>query len=292
MSTSFESPAGMIEVLDIVPRQGPGGIIAQSCDAAISLAADEINRSARIPEEFVLRISTRADVGRGLRAAVHRHDARRHRVARLRGPASRDGGLRGPVPYLYAVSHEGLSDELPRVPRSASTRPGRQCPRRYAATGRAVSRLRVSAAADRTRDGRDRMTRPRSRLTPGALGRTAGSLEVPDTRRPRPGPGSPNPLRNPGFPRPPGNPARISPARIGVGFEIVDRTSGRRMRTLEDYTPTSESSTERNRPRPSSLGPVSGSVACSGCGIKPTTRPFAEAMPAMPRCEPFGLPLA
>ena len=32
-------------------------------------------------------------------------------------------------------------------------------------------------------------------------------------------------------------------------------------------------------PSPSSDGPVSASVACSGCGIRPTTRPLAELMP-------------
>ena len=34
-------------------------------------------------------------------------------------------------------------------------------------------------------------------------------------------------------------------------------------------------------PRPSRLGPVSASIACSGCGISPTTRPSAEQTPAM-----------
>ena len=47
---------------------------------------------------------------------------------------------------------------------------------------------------------------------------------------------------------------------------------------------------ETNRPRPSSLGPVSDSIACSGCGISPTTRPSAEVTPAMSFSESFGLP--
>ncbi|SIM26772.1 Uncharacterised protein [Mycobacteroides abscessus subsp. abscessus] len=41
-------------------------------------------------------------------------------------------------------------------------------------------------------------------------------------------------------------------------------------------------------PSPSSLGPVNGSVACSGCGMSPTTRPLAEEMPAISRIEPLG----
>ena len=34
--------------------------------------------------------------------------------------------------------------------------------------------------------------------------------------------------------------------------------------------------------------PVSGSTACSGCGISPTTLPAALETPAMSRAEPFG----
>ena len=49
-------------------------------------------------------------------------------------------------------------------------------------------------------------------------------------------------------------------------------------------------STELKKPKPSALGPVSGSMACSGCGIRPTTLPASLQMPAMSRYEPFGLP--
>lgn len=41
--------------------------------------------------------------------------------------------------------------------------------------------------------------------------------------------------------------------------------------------------TEVKKPRPSVVGPVSGSTACSGCGIRPTTLPAALVMPAMSR---------
>ena len=40
---------------------------------------------------------------------------------------------------------------------------------------------------------------------------------------------------------------------------------------------------EVKKPRPSVDGPVSGSTACSGCGISPTTLPASFAMPAMSR---------
>lgn len=49
------------------------------------------------------------------------------------------------------------------------------------------------------------------------------------------------------------------------------------------------SSAEWNRPSPSSEGPVSASMACSGWGIKPTTRPSGELTPAMSRREPLTL---
>ena len=51
-------------------------------------------------------------------------------------------------------------------------------------------------------------------------------------------------------------------------------------------------STEVNSASPSVDGPVSGSTACSGCGINPTTRPSADATPAMSFSEPLGLPPA
>ena len=46
---------------------------------------------------------------------------------------------------------------------------------------------------------------------------------------------------------------------------------------------------EAKKPRPSVPGPVSASMACSGCGIRPTTFPAGFEMPAMPPAEPFGL---
>src|SRR5690606_15019700 len=54
------------------------------------------------------------------------------------------------------------------------------------------------------------------------------------------------------------------------------------------HAATSASRTDRNMPRPSSVGPVNGSIACSGCGIRPATRPRASVMPAMSRWEPLG----
>src|SRR5262249_2543847 len=43
------------------------------------------------------------------------------------------------------------------------------------------------------------------------------------------------------------------------------------------------------KPSPSSPGPVSRSIAGSGCGISPTTLPLSLQIRAMPEAEPFGL---
>ncbi|MBR7552264.1 regulator, partial [Mycobacterium tuberculosis] len=48
MAAFGETPEGTIEILNIVPMRGPGGILAPSCEAAISLAAEEINAGAGI----------------------------------------------------------------------------------------------------------------------------------------------------------------------------------------------------------------------------------------------------
>ena len=52
---------------------------------------------------------------------------------------------------------------------------------------------------------------------------------------------------------------------------------------------SSSFTTETNSSKPSSEGPVSSSHACSGCGIKPTTRPLAEHTPAIALTEPLKL---
>ena len=44
------------------------------------------------------------------------------------------------------------------------------------------------------------------------------------------------------------------------------------------------------KPSPSVLGPVRSSTACSGCGMRPTTRPFSLVTPAMSLLDPLGLP--
>ncbi|WP_280315743.1 substrate-binding domain-containing protein [Nocardia abscessus] len=121
MSTSIESPDGTIEVLNIVPRQGPGGIVAPSCDAAITLAVDEINRSTGIlgreirttnidggrpPLEVAAEVSALLSTGMVHAITGWHTSAVRRAVARA---------CAGRAPYLYATSHEGLTDELPGV---------------------------------------------------------------------------------------------------------------------------------------------------------------------------------
>ena len=51
-------------------------------------------------------------------------------------------------------------------------------------------------------------------------------------------------------------------------------------------------STEVKKPRPSVPGPVSASIACSGCGMSPTTLPASLRTPAISPTDPFGLPPA
>ena len=43
-----------------------------------------------------------------------------------------------------------------------------------------------------------------------------------------------------------------------------------------------------SKTRSPSVEPVSGSTACSGCGISPTTLPASFRTPAMSRADPFG----
>lgn len=46
--------------------------------------------------------------------------------------------------------------------------------------------------------------------------------------------------------------------------------------------------TEVKKPRPSAVGPVKVSIACSGCGIRPTTLPRSLVIPAILFREPLG----
>src|SRR5688572_26576357 len=50
---------------------------------------------------------------------------------------------------------------------------------------------------------------------------------------------------------------------------------------------TEESSDAKSACPP--VGPTSGSTACSGCGMSPTTLPASFLIPAIPRRAPFGL---
>ncbi|MFD0361659.1 substrate-binding domain-containing protein [Nocardia sp. GCM10030253] len=116
-----ESQDGTIEILNIVPMQGPGGIVAASCDAAISLAVDEINGGTgilgreirttnidggRAPDEVADEVA--ALLATGMVDAITGWHTSAVRLAVARANASR-------VPYLFATGHEGLTDELPGV---------------------------------------------------------------------------------------------------------------------------------------------------------------------------------
>lgn len=78
--------------------------------------------------------------------------------------------------------------------------------------------------------------------------------------------------------------AELLPGLSGV------RGFGRVLDRVQAHALTSFLMIEVKKPRPSVRPvPISGSTACSGCGIRPTTLPAALVMPAMPRSEPFGL---
>ena len=78
--------------------------------------------------------------------------------------------------------------------------------------------------------------------------------------------------------------AEFGPRLLGV------RGLGRVLDGVEAHALTSFLRIEVKNPRPSVRPvPISGSTACSGCGMRPTTLPAALVMPAMSRSEPLGL---
>ncbi|WP_194825715.1 substrate-binding domain-containing protein [Nocardia sp. XZ_19_231] len=110
-----------IEILSIVPTQGPGGIIAPSCTAAISLAVDEINSGTGIlgREIHLTTIDggrepheVAAEVGAFLATGMVGAITGWHTSAVRRAVAT---VVDARVPYLYATDHEGLPDERPGV---------------------------------------------------------------------------------------------------------------------------------------------------------------------------------
>ncbi|MBY8857612.1 substrate-binding domain-containing protein [Nocardia sp. CA2R105] len=121
MPPFHEGADDVIEILNIVPLQGSGGIVAPSCEAAVALAVAEINggdgilgREVRVttvdggrePAEVAQEVSallatgmvdaiTGWHISAVRRAVAHAADAR--------------------VPYLFATIHEDLPDEPPGV---------------------------------------------------------------------------------------------------------------------------------------------------------------------------------
>ncbi|WP_327143477.1 substrate-binding domain-containing protein [Nocardia sp. NBC_01327] len=130
--TSFRgSPENCIEILNIVPLQGPGGIFAPSCEAAISLAAEEINsgtgilgRELRVthidggrePAEVAREVSALLATGMVHAITGWHTSAVRRAVTRVTA---------GRVPYLFATDHEGLAVAPPGLFLVGSD-PGRQ----------------------------------------------------------------------------------------------------------------------------------------------------------------------
>ncbi|MFF0631042.1 substrate-binding domain-containing protein [Nocardia sp. NPDC004151] len=115
MSPFDGNPENVFEIINIVPQQGPGGIFGPSCEAAISLALEEINsgtgilgRELRVThidggrEPSVVAAEVSALLATGLvRAVTGWHtSAVRRAVERVTA---------GRVPYLFATDHEGLN---------------------------------------------------------------------------------------------------------------------------------------------------------------------------------------
>ncbi|WP_282784607.1 substrate-binding domain-containing protein [Nocardia sp. CC201C] len=114
-----ENPDHSIEILNIVPLQGPGGIFAPSCEAAISLAAEEINSGTGIlgrelrtthidggrdPEEVAREVEALLATGMVHAVTGWHTSAVRRAVARVTA---------GRVPYLFATDNEGLDQAPP-----------------------------------------------------------------------------------------------------------------------------------------------------------------------------------
>lgn len=121
MSSFHERADDVIEILNIVPLQGSGGIVAPSCEAAVALAVAEINagdgilgREVRVtavdggrePAEVAREVSALLATGM-IDAITGWHiSAVRRAVAHAAD---------GRVPYLFATIHEDLPDEPPGV---------------------------------------------------------------------------------------------------------------------------------------------------------------------------------
>ncbi|MBH0780631.1 substrate-binding domain-containing protein [Nocardia bovistercoris] len=113
-------PEATLEIINIVPRRGPAGIIAPSCDAATALAVHEINSGTGILGRE-LRVTT-IDGGRCPQVVANEVSALLatgmvhaitgcHASSVRRAVATANAGR---VPYLFATAHEGL-DEQPGV---------------------------------------------------------------------------------------------------------------------------------------------------------------------------------
>ncbi|MFE3256803.1 substrate-binding domain-containing protein [Nocardia sp. NPDC059091] len=114
MSPFGGNPENVIEIINIVPQQGPGGIFAPSCEAAISLALEEINSGSGILGRE-LRV-THIDGGRephlvagevaALLATGMVHAVTGWHTSAVRRAVERVTA--GRVPYLFATDHEGV----------------------------------------------------------------------------------------------------------------------------------------------------------------------------------------
>ena len=77
---------------------------------------------------------------------------------------------------------------------------------------------------------------------------------------------------------------------LGPGLLVVRECRGVLDGVQGAHALTTAFRTLVKKPSPSVRGPVRSSTACSGCGMRPTTRPSSLVTPAMSRLDPLGLP--
>lgn len=86
-------------------------------------------------------------------------------------------------------------------------------------------------------------------------------------------------------------PRLVGVRRLGRVLDGVEAVLNGALASLGHHALTSFFRIEVKNPRPSVRPvPISGSTACSGCGMRPTTLPASLVMPAISRSEPLGLP--
>ena len=219
-----------------------------------------------LPDAVVL-VGLQAEFAEGLRV-VRRLSCMLDRIHGAESNGVRHGRFRPAGAFVHEIAQHGDPDSsgsrgCGRRPLGAVARPGiRRVLRGCGVRGASVARLSV-LGQPATAQHSLRVTSDRATVERGSVG-TKGC----DAR------GRPD---SPPKPETPATHQRVPATSSQKGANAMGQTA-------------MLSSSEVNNPRPSVPGPVRGSMACSGCGISPTTLPAAFVIPAMSRREPLGLP--